>query len=106
MRSTTTKDIFGHSPWVSPTATSFDPVGVGTIPECTASVGFTLGYFIRPRRGRHDPGMHRVRGFHPRLFHSTPLGSARSRNGILFWFLPDEHDAVANGQTYIVDSWI
>src|SRR5215469_63873 len=50
-------------PGVSPTATSFDPVGVGTIPECTASVGFTHGYFIRPRWGRHDPGMASYSGF-------------------------------------------
>ena len=69
-------------------------------------MGFTHGYFIRPRWGRHDPGMaprpwvsptaisfdsvgvgtfpesHRARGFHPRLFHSTPSGSERFRNGV------------------------
>src|SRR5215471_659813 len=53
----------GPASGVSPTAISFDPVGVGTIPECTASVGFTHGYFIRPRWGRHDPGMASYSGF-------------------------------------------
>src|SRR5215471_10242558 len=105
-------------PWVSPTAISFDPVGVGTFPEWhrargihtfrgfhprlphstpsgsarswnrTASGGFTHGYLIRPRWGRHDPGMAPRPGFHPRLFHSTPLGSARSRNAPRPWVSP------------------
>src|SRR5262244_3894911 len=37
-------------------------------------VGFTHGYYIRPLQGR-TWALNRPRGFHPRLFDSTPSGS-------------------------------